>query len=50
MPVTFKSKEYVSTDSDEEEIEDRRPSALGRSSDVGRQIGDAGLNKSYNFF
>ena len=46
----FKSKEYVSTDSEEEEMEHRRPSALDRSSEVvGRQIGDAGLIKLYKF-
>ena len=45
-----KSKEFVSSDSEEEEMEHRRPSALDRSSEVvGRQIGDAGLIKLYNF-
>ena len=45
-----KSKEFVSSDSEEEEMEHRRPSALERSSEVvGRQSGDAGLIKLYKF-
>ena len=45
-----KSKEFVLSDSEEEEMEHRRSSALERRSEVaGKQSGDAGLIKLYNF-
>ena len=45
-----KSKEFVLSDSEEEEMEHRSSSPLEKKSEVvGKQDGDAGLIKLYNF-